>query len=63
MNLIFVNVVRLHGLPDDIVSDRGTPFISHFRKRLDSIFSASPPSYRRHSIHKQMGRRNAEIKF
>ena len=33
-NLILANVVRLHGLPDDIVSDRGGPFISHFSKRL-----------------------------
>jgi hypothetical protein len=31
-NLIVENVVRLHGLPDDIVSDRGPPFISHFWK-------------------------------
>ena len=32
-NLILANVVRLHGLPDDIVSDQGAPFISHFWKR------------------------------
>ena len=32
-NLILANVVCLHGLPDDIVSDQGAPFISHFWKR------------------------------
>jgi hypothetical protein len=33
-NLFFDNVVRLHGMPTEIVSDRGTQFISLFWKRL-----------------------------
>ena len=28
--LFLDNVYRYHGLPDDIVSDRGTPFVSKF---------------------------------
>lgn len=32
--LIMQNVVRLHGLPDNIVSDRGTQFVSKFWTRL-----------------------------
>ena len=40
-NLILANVVRLHGLPDDIVSDRGAPFISHFWKRLFHILGTT----------------------
>ena len=33
-NLLLNNVVRLHGLPDDVISDRGPQFVSHFWKRL-----------------------------
>ena len=40
-NLILENVVRLHGLPDDIVSDRGPPFISRFWKRLFQILGTT----------------------
>ena len=40
-NLILANVVRLHGLPDDIVSDRGAPFISHFWKCLFHILATT----------------------
>ena len=40
-NLILANVVRLHGLPDDIISDRGAPFISHFWKRLFHILDTT----------------------
>ena len=33
-HLYLQNVVKLHGLPDDIVSDRGTQFTSKFSRRL-----------------------------
>lgn len=33
-DLIMINIIRLHGLPDDIVSDRGPQFISRFWKQL-----------------------------
>ena len=32
--LVFQNVIRLHGLPDNIISDRGTQFASRFWSRL-----------------------------
>ena len=40
-NLILVNVVCLHGLPDDIISDCGAPFISHFWKPLFHILGTT----------------------
>ena len=33
-DLLLTNIVHLHGLPDDIISDRGPQFMSHFWKRL-----------------------------
>lgn len=35
--LFFDNVYRDHGLPDDIISDRGTQFVSKFWKSLFEI--------------------------
>ena len=40
-NLVFANVVGLHGLPDDIISDCGAPFVSHFWKHLFHILSTT----------------------
>ena len=53
-NLILANVVCLHGLPDDIVSDNGAHLFPLFGN-LSSTFSAPPPSYRWDSIHFQVG--------
>ena len=33
-NLFWTNIFRLHGLPDKIISDRGTTFVSVFWKAL-----------------------------
>ena len=41
MNLILENVVHLYELPDDIVSNCGAPFISHFWKRLFHILGTT----------------------
>ena len=38
VDLFLKNVVRLHGLPEDITSDRGSQFISHFWRRLLQTF-------------------------
>ena len=35
--LLFQTVYRLHGIPQDIVSNRGTLFTSHFRKELSRL--------------------------
>jgi hypothetical protein len=40
-DLFLKNVVRLHGLPEDITSDRGSQFISHFWRRLLQTFGTS----------------------
>ena len=41
MDLFLTNVVRLHGLPEDVTSDRGPQFISHFWRRLLQTFGTS----------------------
>ena len=41
VDLFLKNVVRLHGLPEDITSDRGSQFISHFWRRLLQTFGTS----------------------
>ena len=40
-NLILANVMRLHGIPDDIISDRGAAFISHFWKQLFQLLGTT----------------------
>ena len=40
-NLFFKNVVQLHGLPDDITSDRGPQFVSKFWRRLLQTFGCT----------------------
>ena len=40
-DLLLTNIVRLHGLPDDIISDRGPQFMSHFWKRLFQTLGTS----------------------
>ena len=45
-DIIMREVFQHHGLPDDIISDRGPQFISHFWKRrpqnlLQNVFSLS----------------------
>ena len=39
--LFLKNVVRLHGLPEDVTYDRGPQFISHFWRRLLQTFGTS----------------------
>ena len=34
VHLLLNNVVRMHRLPDDVISDRGPQFVSHFWQRL-----------------------------
>mgnify|MGYP000532974220 FL=1 len=41
VDLFLKNIVRLHGLPEDITSDRGSQFISHFWRRLLQTFGTS----------------------
>ena len=58
--LILKEVVRLHGIPEAIVSDRDTKFTSIFWKELHRLMGASsscPP----HSILKQMEHQNELI--
>ena len=40
-DLLLTNIVRLHGLPDDIISDRGPQFMSHLWKRLFQTLGTS----------------------
>ena len=40
-DMFLKHVVRLHGLPNDITSDRGPQFISHFWQRLLEILNIS----------------------
>ena len=40
-DLLLTNIVRLHGLPDDIISNRGPQFMSHFWKRLFQTLGTS----------------------
>ena len=40
-DLFFKNVVRLHGLPNDITSDRGPQFVSNFWRRLLQTFGCT----------------------
>ena len=39
--LLLTNIVRLHGLPDDIISNRGSQFMSRFWKRLFQTLGTS----------------------
>ena len=41
LNLLLTNIVRLHVLPDEIISDRGPQFISTFWKRLFQTMGTS----------------------
>jgi hypothetical protein len=40
-SLYLANIFKLHGLPDDIVSDRGLQFQSHFWKAIWSLLGTT----------------------
>lgn len=39
--LFLTHIVRLHGLPEDVISDRGPQFVSHFWRRLLEILGTA----------------------
>jgi hypothetical protein len=39
--LFLTNIVRLHGLPDNVIFDRGPQFISHFWRLLLKILNTA----------------------
>ena len=41
-DIFFKNVIRLHGIPESLVSDRGSIFTSHFWKSLSALMNVKP---------------------
>ena len=56
--LFHENVVKLHEIPNKIISDRDPRFTSQFWYEVSQMMGTSKPC-RRPAIHRQMGRQSA----